>query len=92
MHKFLCFVYYVLRTLTIQYTFTINVYFMKINNKEGDRSLLSDFDGCLLPDELSDISQISRLIECMQQRHFSDELTRKITSENWFRVLGRIWK
>ena len=52
----------------------------------------SDFDGCLLPDELSDISQISMLIERMQQRHFSDELIKKVTSENWFRVLGRIWK
>jgi len=50
----------------------------------------SDFDGCLLPDELSDISQISRLIERMQQRHFSDELVEKVTSENWFRVLGKI--
>ena len=52
----------------------------------------SDFDGCLLPDELSDISQISKLIERMQQRHFSDALIEKITSKNWFRVLGKIWK
>jgi len=52
----------------------------------------SDFDGCLLPDELSDISQISKLIEQMQQRHFSDALIEKITSKNWFRVLGEIWQ
>ncbi|MGO2225900.1 MAG: dipeptidase [Psychrobacter celer] len=52
----------------------------------------SDFDGCLLPDELSDISQISKLIERMQQRHFSDALIEKITSKNWFRVLGEIWQ
>ena len=52
----------------------------------------SDFDGCLLPDELSDISQISKLIERMQQRHFSDALIEKITSKNWFRVLGKIWQ
>ncbi|MEN6670322.1 dipeptidase [Psychrobacter sp. B38] len=51
----------------------------------------SDFDGCLLPDELSDISQISMLIERMQQRHFSDALIEKVTSKNWFRVLGKIW-
>lgn len=51
----------------------------------------SDFDGCLLPDELSDISQIFRLIERMQQRHCSDALIKKVTSENWLRVLGRIW-
>ncbi|MEN6670325.1 membrane dipeptidase [Psychrobacter sp. B38] len=59
--------------------------------KKGGRSALSDFDGCLLPDELSDISQISMLIERMQQRHFSDALIEKVTSENWFRVLGKIW-
>jgi membrane dipeptidase len=52
----------------------------------------SDFDGCLLPDELSDISQISKLIERMQQRHFSDALIEKITSKNWFRVLDEIWE
>lgn len=52
----------------------------------------SDFDGCLLPDELSDISQISMLIEHMQQRHFSDPLIEKITSKNWFTVLDRIWQ
>ena len=52
----------------------------------------SDFDGCLLPDELSDISQISKLIEQMQQRHFSDALIEKITSKNWFAVLDKIWQ
>lgn len=51
----------------------------------------SDFDGCLLPDELSDISQTSKLIQRMQQRHFSDALIEKITSKNWFAVLDKIW-
>ena len=52
----------------------------------------SDFDGCLLPDDLSDISQISMLIERMQKRHFSDKLIEKITSKNWFSVLDKIWR
>ena len=52
----------------------------------------SDFDGCLLPDDLADVSQISMLIERMQQRHFSDALIEKITSKNWFSVLGKIWQ
>ncbi|HCN18508.1 MAG TPA: peptidase [Psychrobacter sp.] len=52
----------------------------------------SDFDGCLLPDDLSDISQISMLIERMQQRHFSDQLIEKVTSKNWFSVLNKIWQ
>ena len=52
----------------------------------------SDFDGCLLPNDLSDISQIAKLIERMQQRHFSDGLIEKITSKNWFAVLDKIWQ
>ncbi|MGO2884705.1 dipeptidase [Psychrobacter celer] len=51
----------------------------------------SDFDGCLLPDELSDISQIAKLIERMQKRHFSEALIEKVTSKNWFAVLDKIW-
>lgn len=52
----------------------------------------SDFDGCLLPEDLSDVSQIYRLVERMQQRHFPNELIEKITSKNWFTVLNKIWK
>lgn len=52
----------------------------------------SDFDGCLLPDELGDVSKIGRLLERMQQRHFSDTLIEKITAKNWFRVLDKIWE
>lgn len=52
----------------------------------------SDFDGCLLPDDLADVSQLYRLVERMQQRHFSEHLIEKITAKNWFHVLNKIWK
>ena len=52
----------------------------------------SDFDGCLLPDDLSDVSRIYRLVERMQQRNFSDQLIKKITLENWLNILDKIWK
>ena len=52
----------------------------------------SDFDGCLLPDALADVSDMDKLIARMQQRHFSDELIEKITAKNWFRVLDEIWR
>ncbi|MEN2752489.1 dipeptidase [Psychrobacter sp. FBL11] len=52
----------------------------------------SDFDGCLLPDDLAGVSDIDKLIERMQQRHFSDALIEKITAKNWFRVLDTIWQ
>lgn len=51
----------------------------------------SDFDGCLLPDTLADISQMTKLIERMQQRHFSNPLIEKITAKNWFSILDKIW-
>ncbi len=52
----------------------------------------SDFDGCLLPDELADVSDMDKLLERMQQRHFSNELIEKITAKNWFKVLDKIWQ
>ncbi|WP_367110134.1 dipeptidase [uncultured Psychrobacter sp.] len=52
----------------------------------------SDFDGCLLPDELADVSDMDKLIARMQQRHFSDTLIEKITSKNWFEFLDKIWQ
>lgn len=50
----------------------------------------SDFDGCLLPDQLPDVTGISSLIQCMKQRHFSDQLIQKISSENWFNTIKKI--
>ena len=50
----------------------------------------SDFDGSLLPEDLSDVSQMPTLIERMQQRHFSDELIEKVKSRNWINLLHRI--
>lgn len=52
----------------------------------------SDFDGCLLPDGLADVSQLYRLIERMQQRHFSESRIKKITSDNWLNTLDKIWQ
>lgn len=52
----------------------------------------SDFDGCLLPDDLADVSHLYRLVERLQQRHFSDPLIDKIMSKNWFAVLDKIWQ
>ncbi|WP_228284670.1 MULTISPECIES: dipeptidase [unclassified Psychrobacter] len=51
----------------------------------------SDFDGCLLPEPLSDVRDMDKLITRMQQRNFSKALINKIASENWFRVLDEIW-
>lgn len=50
----------------------------------------SDFDGCLLPDSLPDVTGMSALIECMQQRQFSAELIEKIAFKNWLSVIQRL--
>jgi membrane dipeptidase len=52
----------------------------------------SDFDGCLLPEGLADVSHLYRLVERLQQRHFSDPLIEKIMAKNWFTVLDKIWQ
>lgn len=52
----------------------------------------SDFDGCLLPHDLADVSQMPLLLERMQQRNFSDQLIQKISFQNWFNLLNQIWK
>ncbi len=52
----------------------------------------SDFDGCLLPNDLADVSQMPLLLERMQQRNFSDQLIQKISFQNWFNLLNQIWK
>lgn len=52
----------------------------------------SDFDGCLLPEDLSDVSYMSVLIERMRQRHYSETLIKKISTKNWFNLLTQVWK
>lgn len=52
----------------------------------------SDFDGCLLPLELGDVTYMPYLLERMQQRGFSEALIEKISSQNWFNFLNQILK
>ncbi|ENU31668.1 hypothetical protein F991_00435 [Acinetobacter sp. CIP-A165] len=51
----------------------------------------SDFDGALISTALEDVTGISKLIERMQQRHYSSELIEKLCWRNWLDVLNRIW-
>ncbi|HPQ41680.1 MAG TPA: membrane dipeptidase, partial [bacterium] len=55
-------------------------------------ALGSDFNGALIPAELGDVMGLLRLIRALEDQGFSPEEIRKITSENWLRVLGRTWK
>ncbi|WP_181347179.1 dipeptidase [Thalassobacillus sp. CUG 92003] len=54
-------------------------------------ALGSDFDGTTVPRAVGDAAGLPKLIEAMQQRGFNNEALKKITHENWVRVLGATW-
>lgn len=52
----------------------------------------SDFDGALTPRELSDASNLPKLVDKLRERGYGDEELQKLAHENWLRVLGKTWK
>lgn len=54
-------------------------------------ALGSDFDGALMPRDLSDAAALPALIAAMQDHGFDEALIRRIASENWIDVLERTW-
>ncbi|WP_041375582.1 dipeptidase [Polymorphum gilvum] len=49
----------------------------------------SDFDGCLVPGALKDVSGLPTLIDAFRRADYGEPLIRKIASENWLRVMER---
>ncbi|MDO5705688.1 MAG: membrane dipeptidase [Paracoccus sp. (in: a-proteobacteria)] len=58
---------------------------------EDGVALGSDFDGALVPNELSAADRLPALIAAMRAHGYDDGLIRKIASENWISVLERTW-
>lgn len=54
-------------------------------------ALGSDFDGATMPNDLSDVSGLPRLIAALRERDYDAAALRKITHENWLRVLRATW-
>lgn len=54
-------------------------------------ALGSDFDGALMPQELSDVSKLPNLIDTLRERGYDDDALRKIGYQNWLRVLEQTW-
>lgn len=52
----------------------------------------SDFDGTSVPNDLSDVSKLPNLIDALRKAGYDDAALRKITHENWLRVLKKTWK
>ncbi|SHL55175.1 dipeptidase [Roseibium suaedae] len=56
---------------------------------EDHVGLGSDFDGCMLPLDLKDVSGLPRLIDAFREAGFGEELIEKIAWKNWLDVLER---
>ncbi len=54
-------------------------------------ALGSDFDGATMPNELKDAAGLPKLLAAFRKAGFDDAALRKITSENWLRVLKTVW-
>lgn len=52
----------------------------------------SDFDGATMPKEIRDVAGLPNLIGALQEAGYDDEAMRKLTHENWIRVLRKTWK
>ncbi len=51
----------------------------------------SDYDGARVPDAVGDVSKLPNLIAALQDAGYNDELLRKLSHQNWVRVLRQTW-
>jgi len=52
----------------------------------------SDFDGATMPEEIKDVAGLPRLVEALRAADYDEESLRKLTYQNWVRVLKKTWK
>jgi membrane dipeptidase len=51
----------------------------------------SDFDGATMPQALRDVSKLPDLIAALRKHGYDERAVRKVTHENWIRVLRQTW-
>ena len=51
----------------------------------------SDYDGARVPEAVGDVSKLPNLIAALKAAGYSDDLLRKLSHQNWLRVLRRTW-
>ena len=51
----------------------------------------SDYDGARVPADVGDVSKLPVLIDALKAAGYNDALLRKLTHENWLRVLRLTW-
>lgn len=52
----------------------------------------SDYDGAGVPNDVGDVSKLPNLINALKGAGYGDTLLKKITHQNWVRVLRKTWK
>ena len=52
----------------------------------------TDFDGATIPQEIGDVSGLPKLIKALRKSGYDDSALRKLSYENWVRVLSKTWK
>ncbi|MEM9783480.1 MAG: membrane dipeptidase [Pseudomonadota bacterium] len=53
-------------------------------------ALGSDFDGCLLPREIGDVTGLPKLVEAMRAAGYGETLVERIAWRNWLGLIGRV--
>lgn len=56
---------------------------------EDHVGLGSDFDGCVLPDVIGDVTGVPKFLHQLKKHDYSDELITKLTTDNWLSCLDR---
>jgi membrane dipeptidase len=51
----------------------------------------SDYEYAVVPTELRDVTALPKLVDALRQRGYDEAALRKLTHENWLRVLRRTW-
>jgi membrane dipeptidase len=52
----------------------------------------SDFDGAIMPLDLGDVAGMPKLLNTLREHGYDEDALRKITHQNWVRVLRMTWK
>ncbi|MCA9947869.1 MAG: membrane dipeptidase, partial [Anaerolineales bacterium] len=51
----------------------------------------SDFDGATMPHDLVDVTGLPKLIAALREAGYDDAALKKVTHQNWVRVLQKTW-
>ena len=51
----------------------------------------SDYDGAVVPEDLTTVAGLPRLRQAMEEHGYDEPLIRKLCHENWLRVLQKTW-